>query len=33
VLSLLDLREGQEILLEHTNHAGCHGVRMYVPKS
>lgn len=32
VLSLLDLREGQEVLLEHTNHSGCHGVRMYVQK-
>ena len=32
VLSLLTLKEGQEIVLEHTNHGGCHGVRMYVQK-
>jgi SAM-dependent methyltransferase len=32
VISLLELKDGQEVLLEHTNHGGCHGVRMYVQK-
>jgi 2-polyprenyl-3-methyl-5-hydroxy-6-metoxy-1,4-benzoquinol methylase len=32
VISLLDLAQGQEMLLEHTNHGGCHGVRLYVQK-
>jgi 2-polyprenyl-3-methyl-5-hydroxy-6-metoxy-1,4-benzoquinol methylase len=32
VISLLDLKEGQEMMLEHTNHGGCHGVRIYVQK-
>jgi SAM-dependent methyltransferase len=32
ILALLNLREGQRLVLEHTNHGGCHGVRMYVQK-
>jgi SAM-dependent methyltransferase len=33
ILSLLNLRDGQRLLLEHTNHGGCHGVRIYVQKN
>jgi 2-polyprenyl-3-methyl-5-hydroxy-6-metoxy-1,4-benzoquinol methylase len=33
VLALLDLREGHELLLQHTQHGGCHGVVLYVRKS
>lgn len=32
IISLLNLQDGQEVVLEHTNHGGCHGVRMYVQK-
>lgn len=33
IISLLNLKDGQRLLLEHTNHGGCHGIRMYVRKS
>jgi SAM-dependent methyltransferase len=32
VLAILNLSEGQELYLQHVNHAGCHGVMIYVQK-
>jgi len=32
VLSLLDLNDSQRFTVEHTNHAGCHGIRLYIIK-
>jgi SAM-dependent methyltransferase len=32
VISILSLTEGQPLYMEHVDHGGCHGVRIYVQK-